>query len=168
MITTRDLRTNPFFRSARIGPLRRDATITGQQFLGLSDIARSVRLTVDVDGSAPTWLDGALLRLQEIARLQRNWNSYGAPPIDVESLTRTIDVMNDVMMEHDRLNPQIVPTNNGGIQISFESGPEVLEIIVTRTDSIASYEDTKRAIAWERPLREASSDVRTILQRMFA
>ena len=166
MITSRDLRTNPFFRSSRVGPLRRDATLTGHQFLAAGESARKLRLTVDVDGSAPAWLEPALARLQEISRLQNNWNSYGAPATDVQSITRTIDVMNDLMMEHDRLMPVITPTKNGGIQLAFEAASEVLEIIVSRDRVDVAYEDMERGVDWERPLQESRDEVRSILQRI--
>lgn len=64
------------------------------------------------------WFLPALERLSALSRLPRNWDSYGAPPIDPRCLVETIVFL----CRHMPVNtapPQIVPVGNGSIQIEW-------------------------------------------------
>lgn len=64
------------------------------------------------------WFSPALERLSALSRLPRNWDSYGASPIDPRCLVETIVFL----CRHISVNttpPQIVPVGNGSIQIEW-------------------------------------------------
>jgi hypothetical protein len=166
MISNRDLRTDPFFRSARVGTLRLDATLTGRFSSPVSEPLRRLRIEVEADGSAPPWLNGVILKLDAIARLPNGWDSYGAPAIEIAAIARTIDTINEVMMEFDGINPSVVPTAHGGVQIEFHTDLEDLEITIAGSVVTASYEERQRGIQWDSDLRQVRDELREILKRM--
>jgi hypothetical protein len=165
MITNRDLEIDPLFRSARIGTLRRDATLTGQLFSVSTEPLLSMRLFVDANGAPPRWLYPSLRRLEKIARLPKGWDSYGAQPVAVESIEGALDVMNDFMMDFDDLQPDIAPTVRGGIEIGFHRGTEDLELTVMPDGVVAFYEDSHGS-SWEGDIRQHRAQIRSVLQRM--
>lgn len=62
-------------------------------------------------------------RLNELASLVQDWDSYGAGPIDRSAL-RTADALT------------FVPTPHGGIQIELHAGGIDLEIEITSTGKV--------------------------------
>ncbi len=92
--------------------------------------------TVDTT-EMPPWLMDVLPRLEELAALQKNWDSYGSPP-------PTLKLMGDalaVIQRAERLlgyshiwqavmmpTPSIVPLSGGGIQIEWQTPVKELEL----------------------------------------
>lgn len=165
MITNRDLEVDPLFRSARIGTLRREATLTGQLFAVSTEPVRSIPLSVDADGSLPTWLDPSLRKLEQITRLGPNWDSYGARPVSSESLERALEFMNEFMIDFGSLTPDIAPTVRGGVQFGFRRGDETLEVTLL-ADLGTVYYDDGHGVSWEGGVERERGRLRNILRRM--
>lgn len=98
-------------------------------------------LVVHVEGNLPKWFEPAIVVLEQLLWLEPDWDSYGALKIDPYHACRILDVMSQVMCE-DTPQPNIGPTNHGGIQIEWHEHGIDLEIeTVNRTLLRFSYED---------------------------
>jgi hypothetical protein len=166
MITARDLRTDPVFRASRIGALQREATLTGRSFAVASEPGLRLRLTVDANGALPKWVDSALSAIEDLARLSDGWDSYGARPISVDSIVRFFDVMNDLLLQFERLQPNLVPTAAGGIQVEFHAPGEEMELSITPEKMTVFYQNEARGVSWEGDFNEHRVEVHEVLERM--
>jgi len=72
-----------------------------------------------------------VIRLRE---LEENWDSYGSPPLKVETINKSIALIKSVPME-DLPVPHVIPTADGGIQFEW-GGIRGLEIEVTQNGEI--------------------------------
>lgn len=100
----------------------------------------------DTDASAdaedttemPPWLTDVLHRLDDLATLQHNWDSYGSPPPSLELMANALALV----QRAERLlgcwrpqeyaipipTPSIVPLSGGGIQIEWQTPMKELEL----------------------------------------
>jgi hypothetical protein len=97
-------------------------------------------------GSPSTWtnevdvydLDPKQIQaINEVIRLRdlkENWDSYGSPPLNVETINTSIALIRNVPME-DLPAPHVIPTAGGGIQFEW-GGNRGLEIEVTQDGKI--------------------------------
>lgn len=73
------------------------------------------------------WRAQAYRQLMAIARLPRNWDSYGADRVDGKILA-SAEALLSALHEMGVSKPHINPTRTGGIQFDWESGTRYLEI----------------------------------------
>ncbi len=66
-------------------------------------------------------------RLDELARLQRDWDSYGSPPLQPAALGAASRAL-AVAVEENAPLPFIGPVAGGGVQFEWEAGGRALEI----------------------------------------
>lgn len=85
--------------------------------------------------SFPEWLKQFAERLQALAGLPENWDSYGARRVDVASILATLNVLL-VTMRDGVPAPSIVPTPRGGLQIEWHTRGIDLEIDTTDASQI--------------------------------
>jgi hypothetical protein len=96
---------------------------------------------------AASWFPAASKRLEEIRRLKRGWNSYGAVPVNA-AVAHGVSALLQLLDEKGFRQPSVSPTARGGItlewshssagvEISFEF--ESITILIDRDGEI--YED---------------------------
>lgn len=86
-------------------------------------------------------LEQILDRLNDLANLSANWDSYGAKRIDTLCIRTAFNVLASVMRE-DTPAPWIVPTPDGHVQFEWHTQGIDLEVEVSSAVSIhVSYED---------------------------
>lgn len=79
--------------------------------------------------------------LNRIARLQRNWDSYGGLPVNRDCIIGALNVLAMVLVDGIPA-PIIVPTSGGGVQLEWHRGGADLEIEVqSRQKFHVSFED---------------------------
>ena len=80
---------------------------------------------IDVEGDAS--LEQYLDRFSEISSLPRNWDSYGAEPVNRRTLVYAVKVFL-TLMEGRTIEPFITPTPDGGISIEWSAGQRGLDV----------------------------------------
>ena len=75
-------------------------------------------------------------QLRPLERLRDGWDSYGARPIDPQTLGRARDFLLDLVTQVGRDRPHvfIAPTVQGGISLEWQSGPKELSVRFTPTE----------------------------------
>jgi hypothetical protein len=73
-------------------------------------------------------------RLQQLAALEENWDSYGARPLDPAAL-RTAQEIIEQALTWPAPAPRIFPVPDGGIQLEWRAGPVELELEIEPTGS---------------------------------
>jgi hypothetical protein len=71
-------------------------------------------IRVEVVGDKPQWLEPVALRLNDLLRLDKNWDSYGAYPVDRSTVVQVLRLLRQIMRADTPL-PFLVPTAIGGI-----------------------------------------------------
>jgi len=107
------------------------------------------QLVIQTDHPDPDWLNRALDEFNRVATLPRGWDSYGALPIDQDTLERAFDVFGRIMVSR-AYQPQIGGINTGGISIEWHRPDKGLEIRVESPRHVyAYYYDDSKNIEWE-------------------
>lgn len=75
----------------------------------------------------PTWLDETVQYAHSLLRLQNNWNSYGAKPIDPAAVELAVCVLSDPYF-HAMPKPMVVPTSRGAVQLEWQWSDTVFEV----------------------------------------
>lgn len=86
-------------------------------------------LNVEFEEQIEPWLLPVLESLEELADLPANWNSYGAPPIQQESILAALQLLANTMRDHSPV-PFIVPTAKGTVLLEWHTKGIDLEIDV--------------------------------------
>ncbi|HVT12810.1 MAG TPA: hypothetical protein VHE55_11130 [Fimbriimonadaceae bacterium] len=66
----------------------------------------------------PTWARKLLRRVESFLELQRDWDGYGAAPIDPILAAHALQVLAD-FASNDCPEPSVVPTTSGGVQVEW-------------------------------------------------
>lgn len=69
-------------------------------------------------------------RLARLARLDQNWDTYGAPPIRADTGMFALSMLESCMRSRTPA-PQVAPSSDGGLQIEWHKKDIDLEIRVT-------------------------------------
>jgi hypothetical protein len=77
----------------------------------------------------------AFCKIEELAALKPNWDSYGAPAISERALDRAMDILWTIRRSP---QPRIVPTAEGGVQLEWYTASEELEVEI-RPDGNVEY-----------------------------
>ena len=93
---------------------------------------REIELSVSPILRNQIWFRQVKARLQKFLMLESNWNGYGEDPIHEGAVKRTIAVLDTVVSEM-ALQPDIVPTSEGGVQIEWASGGFEVEVEILPT-----------------------------------
>lgn len=90
------------------------------------------------------WLTLVEARLNELLRLQANWDGFGAGPVRTDVVQFALQLLSQVL-EPDRRAPQIVPLPNGGIQLEWHFAAIDLEIEIKEPNKVwASLEERRQ------------------------
>ncbi len=89
----------------------------------------------------PAWVKSVLEAIVPLFRLERNWDSYGAVPVDPKIVKSALEILLSVT-DYDSPAPSVVPTVSGGLQFEWHIGGIDLEIVVSGPgDSRFIFED---------------------------
>lgn len=116
----------------------------GHHFFTTNLGGASVRIET-TSRTLPFWLIEVVSRLNLIAMLPQDWNSYGAPRVNQRTLEHSLEVINKLMREM-LPTPRVNATAAGGVEFSWCVGGKELEIEVGRPFRVhAYYYDEARA-----------------------
>ena len=110
--------------SAKYVVERRRKTIYSQALSRLMADTRSLAL---VRRRLTPWLGKAEKTLNRIAKLESNWDGYGAGPISPAVIREARELIATIA-EHIDQTPTIVPTSRGAIQLEWHGGSRCLEL----------------------------------------
>ena len=126
-----DWETTPVRRE----PRREQAhvTLTGRELRKPhTETAAPVRL------QSKQWLPEVSSQLNKLLELPRNWDSYGADPIEAPIVESARGLLVTLAERFDLPRPFIAPTPNGGILLEWRTGSRELEVELVSRDA-ASY-----------------------------
>lgn len=107
---------------------KRDDYWVGQSIIGLLDNKASAIERLQSD-------------LMEFARLEPNWDSYGAPRISMDAIGAALETLPELLTTGVPF-PHLAPTPRGGIQAEWHQGLRTLEVeFVSPVHIELSYED---------------------------
>jgi hypothetical protein len=101
-------------------------------------LSRPDRLTQPTRGrSSESWLPAGhydpdftaavLAELDRLSRLPKNWDSYGAPPIDPRIIAEAKKFV-EALPENLAYRPHVVPMSTGGLQFEWHHQGKILEL----------------------------------------
>ncbi len=79
------------------------------------------------ESPAGSWLVLTLTRLNELARLQANWDGYGSPAVQRAALQTAIRLLLELAPD-EPAEPQIIPVPGGGVQLEWQTASRELEL----------------------------------------
>lgn len=86
-------------------------------------------LRVATDTPEPAWLRESLQQLQRLLRLEPDWDSYGAKPIRLSTVSFALKTLDQIAPDS-LPAPAIVPTPLGGVQLEWHERGVDIEIEV--------------------------------------
>jgi hypothetical protein len=89
-------------------------------------------------------VEPSIRRLQELAALPQNWDSYGSPPPQRNTLEMAYRILKLTDVEGAPV-PFISPTAGGGIQFSWERTGKTLEVSVRPDGTLEFLAEEERA-----------------------
>lgn len=125
-------------------------------------------ITVELSGpAAPEWLTPAMKSAVALLALQKDWDTYGAPPIDPRAVVRGLETLGAIMAP-DSLPPIFVPTSAGGCQLEWHTRSRDLEIEITSEGvTMVFFDDRVRNAQGEGMLSENLESVKTMLRELI-
>lgn len=87
-------------------------------------------------------------RLQELLRLPRDWDSYGAEPVAADAAL-TAAVIANACVQGGAPLPHIVPTVVGGVQLEWIKSKRILEVEVTSPVDVSVLYQEDQIPVWE-------------------
>ena len=102
----------------------------------------------------------------DLMTLAHNWDTYGAPPIEIETIMIGIKILLDHASPTSP-SPAFVPTSKGGCQLEWHTAQVDLEIeIVPGGEAFVFYSDRKLGLSGEGDLASNSDRVRLMLREL--
>ena len=84
-------------------------------------------ISVEVAGDEPDWLYSVLDKLQSIALLPPDWDSYGGAPLTFDAALASLKFLAKYLSES-AMEPSVVPSSTGGIQLEWHRHAGDLEV----------------------------------------
>jgi hypothetical protein len=120
-------------------------------------------ITFEWQGDAPEWLAPTINAMTVLLRMSANWNSYGARPIDVSAVARTLELLAGIM-RIDSPAPAVAPTPKGGIQLEWHLRGIDLEVEPLPEGRVyVLFEDLRSGDEWE---QELSADLTPLVESL--
>ena len=86
----------------------------------------------------PPWWDEFLEKLRKLTELPRDWDTYGAEPIDPSCIQKVIETLPKLVNKNTPM-PSPVPCSNGAIQIEWHTRRMDVEIEFTTDGRIDAF-----------------------------
>lgn len=103
----------------------------------------------------------AIKRLIEVLSLSENWDSYGSPPPNLNSVDVAIILLTKIDLD-DIPIPHIVPVSGGGIQLEWSAAARELELEISH-DGLVQYMKTEHGEPLEEGPTESVAHARSLL-----
>jgi hypothetical protein len=88
--------------------------------------------------SVPPWLQGCLAQIGRMRDLKANWDSYGALPVDPDSLILAEPLLKDLAYVDTLEPPTVTASPAGNVAFCWDDGERSLDLEV-RPDGILEY-----------------------------
>jgi hypothetical protein len=75
----------------------------------------------------PGFKDAVAEEIEALGSLKRNWDSYGAPPIDQKIIAAAVKFIRS-LPDNIAYRPRVVPMSPGNFQLEWHHGRKVLEL----------------------------------------
>lgn len=119
-------------------------------------------------GYAAPWFRTAVTRLEYLAKLDPDWDSYGAKPIQTDKAISTVAFLADVAATTPNIaSPSIVPLPDGGVQVEWHCGGIDLEVAFSDEEPGVYLVDRTSDETVESPLRDARTEVLRVASRLI-
>lgn len=106
-------------------------------------------ITVEVSGDEPDWLYSVLDKLQSIAMLPPDWDSYGGAPLTFDAALASLYFLARFLPES-AMEPSVVPSSTGGVQLEWHRHAGDLEVSFSPDGSYtAFFMDAVTGSEWE-------------------
>ncbi len=113
--------------------------------------------------SVPGWLEPTGRACAELLWLKRDWDSYGARPIEPRNVVAMLEFLVRVMA-NDTPAPSVVPTSRGSVQVEWHMGGVDVEIEAVSPDCFeASFENTQTGESWDGRVDLGTPEVRAFI-----
>jgi hypothetical protein len=120
-------------------------------------------------GYAAAWFHDAVGRLENLASLAPDWDSYGAKAVAANMALAAVKFLAEVAAVAPSVHgPSIVPLSDGGIQVEWHRGGIDLEVAFSDDEPGVSRVDHTNEDRAERPLNDALSEVLRAATRLSA
>lgn len=107
------------------------------------------RLRVLIEGTAPAWFEPAMSKLDQLFKLRRNWDSYGAYPLNPYSAAAAIRFLGWTMQQN-TVRPALIPTVTGDITLEWHTDGIDLEVTLEAEGArCLLFEDQERGVTVE-------------------
>ena len=114
----------------------------------------------------PDWFRPTLEELRSLVALAKNWDSYGARPVNPHCAASAISLLRSTL-EPSMPQPSIVPTSRGGIQIEWHRDGMDIEIDVQSPSRLyVAFRDENTDEAWEQQISEDLNPLASLLARL--
>jgi hypothetical protein len=102
-----------------------------------------------------TWLEEATRKIQALALLKENWDSYGASPINPDSIAEALNVVASLANVYDIDAPAVGGSPDGNVGLSWDGGSWSLDakilpderIEIIYLDELNPWDDIEHANA---------------------
>jgi hypothetical protein len=114
---------------------------------------------------SPIWLGRVKQRIKDMAALPRDWDSYGADPVD-SRIPEIASALVEWFAVDNVPPPDVFATSEGGVQIEWHIRRVNVEIHISASEGTAIYfHDLNGSEPWSRPA--SSDDLRTVRRRLL-
>jgi hypothetical protein len=128
--------------------------------------ARRTVLHIPAELAQQPWFDALFSRCQDLLALPSDWDSYGAHPVNVETLERILALLAYLPIAD---LPSIVPLHDGGLQIEWHTANADVEIDIHPRGAISALIETgEREEEWSLLSQPDVERLQSVLGTLFA
>ncbi len=107
---------------------------------------------------------GAQLQIKDMASLDSNWDSHGAPPISEQAISTAVELATWAEFP---LAPMISPTPESGIAFEWRSSKGDLTLEITNDGELEVIYHLRDEDSWAGPVQEAPLELWQIFQALW-
>jgi hypothetical protein len=120
-------------------------------------------------GFAAEWLTDALMRLQDLAALAPDWDSYGAKPVEADMAMAAVRFLATLAAAAPGVDkPSVVPLSDGGVQVEWHRGGIDLEVAFSDDEPGVYLVDHTSNATVQHPLGDALGEVLRVATKLSA
>jgi len=120
-----------------------------------------------IEATNPPWIREVDKKLEQLRKLEPNWDGEGAPPVSFECCISALMFLLE-SAANETPAPQIVPTSEGGLQLEWHRNGIDLEVRFSPTMSPSFFYVGKNGDELEGDVEQESQRIRIILRALPA
>ena len=93
--------------------------------------------TIEID-TLPEWYAGIFAKLDTFLALESNWDSYGAPPLDLGALAQARLILS-LISQFKMPKPSVLATSKGGVQFEWHTLRYDMEIEIAPSNELSLF-----------------------------